>query len=123
MAPDLDALADALAHQRLGERGDIGNEALRRIGQLSYLPKEIRSNARAKFHSIDPISEYSTSDLKVIADRRMLMEGYEPALTLAKDLLSNQGRSIEDGKKHSNIFLQYTPIIIENGLRSILQYD
>ena len=101
----------------------IIREALRRISQLSYLPKEIRSNARAKFHSIDPISEYSTSDLKVIADRRMLMEGYEPALTLAKDLLSNQGRSIEDGKKHSNIFLQYTPIIIENGLRSILQYD
>lgn len=101
----------------------IIREALRRISQLSYLPKEIRSSARAKFLSIDPISEYSTSDLKVVADRRMLMEGYEPALTLAKDLLSNQGRSIEDGKKHSNIFLQYTPLIVEEGLRSILKYD
>ena len=99
----------------------ILKEACSRVATFATLPLELRGRARAKVEAMPEVGLLVRSDLVVLPDRRALFEGYGPAIHLAKAIIGGEGRSISSGGFTSYAFLQYTPSIIEDGIRRILQ--
>ena len=98
----------------------ILKEACLRIANYSSLGELDRRRARAKVDAMSEVGTFHRSDLSAKPDRRALYEGYGAPLNLARSIIGNEGRSIEKGGGSSYAFLQFTPAIIEEGLRNIL---
>jgi len=96
-------------------------EACFRVASYATLSESDRRRARAKVESMPEVGPFNRSDLLMKPDRRALAEGYGIPINLARSVLSNEGRSITEGNRNAYAFLQYTPSIIEEGLRNILR--
>ena len=99
----------------------ILREACFRVASYTTLSESDRRRARAKADSMPEVGNFNRSDLFTKPDRRALAEGYGVPINLARSILANEGRSVTEGNRNAYAFLQYTPSIIEEGLRNILR--
>ena len=98
-------------------------EACLRVANFATLSEGYRRMAQTKAYAMSEVGTFSRGDLAIKPDRRALFEGYGTPLNLAWAIIANEGRSISEGKRSSYAFLQYTPSIIEDGLRKILKQE
>ena len=95
--------------------------ALNRLQYASFLNAKLRADAKQLFRCMNEVSTLQPGDRRVLPDRRY--KKYVNAYRLAGHVLDSTGRSIAEGSTYSRAFLFQTPLLIENGIREILQRD
>ena len=95
--------------------------ALNRLQYAIFLNAELRAEAKRLFRCMNEVSTLQPGDRRVLPDRRY--KKYVNAYRLAGHVLDSTGRSIAEGSTYSRAFLFQTPLLIENGIREILQQD
>ena len=96
-------------------------EALNRVQFAEFINLDMRAEARRLFRAMDGVGPLQAGDRNYRPDRRA--GDYINALDLARSIIGGQGRAVSEGKCFSRAFLVYTPLIIEAGIRGMLQHD
>lgn len=99
----------------------ILKEACLRVANFETLTEVDRRRARSKANSMPEVGPFGRGDLIAKPDRRAISEGYTTPINLARSIIASEGRSIEGGRQLAYAFLQFTPSIIEEGIRNILR--
>ena len=92
--------------------------AARAVAASQTLAWDLRNRARALVDRLDPLSELRPSDFWAQVDRQT--SHYVDAIVLARHILLGQGRVLEHGELLSRTFLIPTPLMVEEGLRTLL---
>jgi 5-methylcytosine-specific restriction endonuclease McrBC regulatory subunit McrC len=89
------------------------------VAGSTQLPWQLRQRALRLLRPFDGVGELQPEDLNVAVERRN--DWYADALTLARNIIIGQGRSLHAGPNSTWTFLFRTPDLIEEGVRQILQ--
>ena len=85
------------------------------------LSPELQKRARRALFSFIDVGPMASSDLRVKTNRNSLH--YADAFEFAKNVLEKSGRDLRTGQRKSRSFLYKTPLLIEEGIRNIVQAD
>jgi len=99
----------------------ILKEACLRVANFATLSEDARRRARSKVDAMQEVGSFGRGDLLAKLDRRAIYEGYATPINLARSIIASEGRSIMEGRQCAYAFLQFTPSIIEEGIRNILR--
>ena len=99
----------------------ILKEACLRVANFGTLTEDDRRRAKAKANAMPEVGSFGRGDLIATPDRRAISEGYAAPINLARSIIAGEGRSITEGQQLAYAFLQFTPSIIEEGIRNILK--
>ena len=91
------------------------------IARRNMFPKEMRTSARRIILLMADVSSLQISDMDACTDRQT--KSYELPIDLAKRVLRSQGIFADHGSSRAWAFLFPTPLLVESGVRNILQRE